>query len=388
MNAKFARIGPMITVWRRHTASCAHKAKGRSFLKCNCPLWADGYENGRRVYRQSLGTRDLARARKKVVALESDDNKIYKSIDDAAKAFLDHCKSQGLKHSSIRKYRNVVRKVKQFCESEGVDTVGDLTAEQLDAFRSSRGLKPITSTKELQTLRVFFGFCLDRKWTTENVARRIKPPRNIKPNDVVPFTALEVGAILKACSGVGRAAYERARTKAMILTLRYTALRIGDVAMLARDRISKDGDRWRIFLRTEKNGQPVFLPVPPDMKTALDAVPIPRGTIGESRYFFWSGNSSEKALKAVADRSLRTVFKASGIPNAHAHRFRHTLATELLGRGASFEEVADILGNSPEIVRRHYAKWSPARQARIDELMEQTHFGVLPNVKEKPTRIH
>jgi hypothetical protein len=27
--------------------------------------------------------------------------------------------------------------------------------------------------------------------------------------------------------------------------------------------------------------------------------------------------------------------------------------------------------NSPEIVRKHYAKWSPARQARIDELMEK-----------------
>ena len=61
----------------------------------------------------------------------------------------------------------------------------------------------------------------------------------------------------------------------MILTLRYTALRIGDVSMLARDRISRDGDRWRIFIRTEKSGQPVFLPVPPDLKLALDSVPRP-----------------------------------------------------------------------------------------------------------------
>jgi integrase len=45
-----------------------------------------------------------------------------------------------------------------------------------------------------------------------------------------------------------------------------------------------------------------------------------------------------------------------GVQGAHAHRFRHILATELLGRGASFEEVADILGNSPEIVRKHYGK--------------------------------
>ena len=73
----------------------------------------------------------------------------------------------------------------------------------------------------------------------------------------------------------------------MILTLRYTALRIGGVAMLARNRVSRDGDRWRIFLRTEKSGQSVFLPVPPDMKAALDAVPVPHGSVGESRHFFW-----------------------------------------------------------------------------------------------------
>ena len=72
----------------------------------------------------------------------------------------------------------------------------------------------------------------------------------------------------------------------MILTLRYTALRIGDVAMLARDRISRDGDRWRIFLRTEKSGKPVFLPMPLDMKAALDAVPAPRGADRHSGIFF------------------------------------------------------------------------------------------------------
>ena len=80
-------------------------------------------------------------------------------------------------------------------------------------------------------------------------------------------------------------------------------------------------------------------------------------------------------MKDIADRSLSAVFKASLVPRAHAHRFRHTLATELLGNGASFEDVADILGNSPEIVRKHYAKWSPARQARIDDLMERVHTG-------------
>lgn len=110
------------------------------------------------------------------------------------------------------------------------------------------------------------------------------------------------------------------------------------------------------------------------MKAALDAVPAPLRKL-DSRYFFWNEQGKPKTHKAHVDRCLRAVFKASGVAHAHAHRFRHTLATELWGRGASFEEVADILGNSPEIVRKHYGKWSVARQSRIDDLMERVYIG-------------
>ena len=59
--------------------------------------------------------------------------------------------------------------------------------------------------------------------------------------------------------------------------------------------------------------------------------------------------------------------------SAHAHRYRHTLATRLLEQGATFEQVADILGNSPAVVRKHYGKWSKGRQDNIDRLM-MDHF--------------
>jgi site-specific recombinase XerD len=109
--------------------------------------------------------------------------------------------------------------------------------------------------KELELLRQFCGFCRDRKWCGENVATRIKSARNIKSNDVEPFSTGEVAAIINACDGIGLGPYERLRARAMILTLRYTALRIGDVALLARDRISKDGGRWRMFLRNGEERQ-------------------------------------------------------------------------------------------------------------------------------------
>lgn len=377
----------MLTIWRRHTASCPHRAKGRDYLKCSCPLWADGYVDGKRVLRQSLQTRDIARARKKAVALEDPDGKIFKPVNEAVTAFLEHCQSEGLKFSTIRKYRNTLCHLQAFSETKRIDSVGELTADYLDAFRAGRSLKPVTASKELQLLRQFCGFCADRRWAEDNVATRIKSPRNIKPNDVEPFSLVEVSEIIKACDFFGRTPYERVRARGMVLLLRYTALRIGDVAMLARDRISKDGNRWRIFLRTEKSGKPVFLPIPNDLKEALDGLPVPRGAGVDCRYFFWNGATSERSIKGIAERTLSAVFKASKVPHAHAHRFRHTLATELLGRGASFEDVADILGNSPEIVRKHYAKWSPARQARIDELMEKVHAGTGWTIEEKPTRL-
>jgi len=320
------------------------------------------------------------------VSLESPDERIFKPVPDAVNAFLGHCKSEGLKDATISKYRNPLPKLTAFCEAQQIDSLEELTTEKLDRFRAGRRIRQITASKELEILRVFLGFCLDRNWTKENAAKKIRMPRNLKPNEVVPFTGAEVGAILKACDHFGKSQYERLRARAMVLTLRYTALRIGDVSLLARDRISRDGDRWRVFLRTEKSGQPVFLPVPPDLKAALDRVPAPLRN-PTSRHFFWNGIGTEKTHKAHVDRCLRAVFRESGVPGAHAHRFRHTLATELLGRGASFEEVADILGNSPEIVRKHYGKWSIARQNRIDELIQRVYVGTDYAVVDRE-RIH
>lgn len=371
--AKQARIGGVgVSIFRRHTEGCPHRKKGRAWLKCDCPLWADGYVNGTRTMLRSLNTRDMARARKKAIALD-DCEEVFKPIAEAVKTFLGHCTSEGLQDSTVKKYRNPLNKLVAFCKTEEIDSLGEFGTEQLDKFRSGRGIKPLTASKELEILRVFWRFCADRDWTKNNPAKKTKLPRNLKPNDVVPFTSSEVTAIVNACDTIGKKQYERLRCRAMMLTLRYTALRIGDVSMLARDRISRDGERWRIFLRTEKSGQPVFLPVPSDMKAALDAVPAPLRKM-DSRYFFWNEQGKPKTHKAHVDRCLRAVFRASGVEGAHAHRFRHTLATELLGRGASFEEVADILGNSPEIVRKHYGKWSIGRQNRIDDLMERVYI--------------
>jgi integrase/recombinase XerC len=366
---------PQMLIWRRHTAKCPHLHKGREFLKCSCPLWADGYSNGKRTYRVSLKTRDMSRGLKRAAELDAPGAPMFEPLKSAVKTFMDHCAD--LQGSTRRKYQNSLDQLVEFALGQKIDTVSDMTIDLLESFRAGRKISPITNSKELQTFRQFFGFCFDRRWIAENVAKRVKGPRNIRPNDIEPYTSGEVAKILAACDTFGRGPYERARARGMVLLLRYTALRIGDVAMLARDRVSWDAERerWRVFIRTEKTGAPVFLPIPSELKQALDALPHPRLAEAEPKHFFWNGTTGKRAAVGGAERALSAVFKKSGVTDAHAHRFRHTLATELLGRGASFEDIADILGNSPVIVRKHYGKWSPARQSRIDSLMDSIVVG-------------
>ena len=130
---------------------------------------------------------------------------------------------------------------------------------------------------------------------------------------------------------------------------------------------------WRVLVYTQKTGDPVFLPIPDWLKLILDALPLPRKAAQDCPYYFWNGVSSLRAVVGIAERTLSAVFKKSGVKNAHAHRYRHTLATRLLEQGATFELVADILGNSPAVVRKHYGKWSKGRQDNIDRLMK-AHF--------------
>jgi integrase len=370
----------MLTPWRNHLDKCPYRHKGRAHVKCTCPVWADGTLNGGR-YRKSLDTRDWARAIRRMAELEDPKAPRLKPVSDAITAFEKHILS--LEPSTQRKYKNVMRQLQGHCQAAGLHDVADVTVERLDAYRAARGIARITAQKELEILRQFFGFCRERSWTDDNPAKRIKSAKNIKPAEVVPYTPDELTRIISACDGIGKAPYERKRARAMVLLLNNTALRVSDVATLERDRV-RDG---RILLRTKKTGDTVYLPVWADTQNALDALPSPRGAGNEPRYFFWNGVTSNRAVVGIASKTLAAVFKRSKVPNAHAHRFRHTLATRLLGMGATEQEVADILGNSPEIVRKHYAKWSQARQKRIDDLMTaaQVAPGVAaaPHVKER-----
>ena len=394
--------------FRRHLRVCPFFGPGGREVradKCNCPFHMDGLHNGQRV-RESLKTRSrqlaerrLAELKRKLDAQLANEHGMENDAESgqapaAATLTVSEAVARFLKtHGEIgpdgryrgdsergtwKKYRCALRLLTSFCEKAGIKGVADVTTDALEDFRGTRTIGKVTWKVERQMLITFFHFCVSRKWISINPAKELKAPRNLKPNEVVPYTLQEESRILAACDQIGGgkyhrsgARYEQLRARAMILLLRHTALRVSDVCTLRKGAVSRDAEKntWRVFLYTQKTGDPVFLPIPESVKLVLDALPLPRNAAQDCPYYFWNGQTSRRAVVGIAERTLTAVFKKSGVKGAHAHRYRHTLATRLLEQGATFEQVADILGNSPAVVRTHYGKWSKERQANIDRLM-------------------
>jgi len=130
-----------------------------------------------------------------------------------------------------------------------------------------------------------------------------------------------------------------------------------------------------------------MLPIPAELKAALDALPLPIREDGKQEdlgFCFWTGRGTQQSAREMGWCSLRCAFERASIKNAKPQRLRHTLATDILARGGTMADAADILATTESVARKRYAKWSPARQERISTLMRTLY--AVPAKPEEHTR--
>lgn len=369
----------MLTLQRRHSQKCPNRKEGPNYLKCrgHCPLRICGTVDGRRI-RKSLKTRDLQRAARRISDLDQEAvGRPRKTLEDAVAAFqaLNSKKTS----ETQRKYSRVLRYLSEYCAQQKLRCVDQITVEVLDGYTLWRNKENWTWLKEVEILRKFFNFCRERDWIRKNPAKSIERPKLREANDVKPYTSEEIVRIISACDFIGRSDYERLRARAMVLLMRYVGLRVSDVVTLSRDHI-KGG---YLEKRAVKNGNRIRVELHPEVPHALAKLPRPKAAARDCRLYFSGGTASLRSLVKGAQRTLAAVFKRAKVDGAHPHRFRHTLASEILGRGGSIEEAAAILGDSPATIRRHYAKPTPEFQARQDRILRMVHGTNLAQAEEQ-----
>jgi integrase len=151
---------------------------------------------------------------------------------------------------------------------------------------------------------------------------------------------------------------------AFLLTMRWTGLRIGDVAVMRVDALQDE----RVFIRTAKTGVPVYCPVPPEVTDAFT-----RFQPTSNEYFFWNGTASSNSLLSKWHRALAGVFEKSGVKDGHSHRIRDTFSVALLRKGVPLEVVSELLGHANiAITKKHYAPWVKERQDLLESAVQKT----------------
>jgi site-specific recombinase XerD len=370
----------MLILQRRHSKKCPDQKKGPLHLKCRgrCLFRICGMQNGKRV-RLSLKTRDYQKAQKRYAELSEAEviSRPRKKLSDAIEAF--HARHEGNAPETTRKYKQKLSFLAAYCERTHLHYVDQNNFETMDAYAAWRKKDNWTWIKEIEILKQFFDFCRDREWIGMNPAKALKRPKLVEANDVVPYTSAEIARIIRACDEFGRTKYERLRARAMVLLMRYAGLRISDVITLSRDHIKG----IRLEKQSVKNHRWIRVELHSDVLRALETIPRPKAASMDCSLFFCGETASLRSLVKGAWRTLAAVFNCAMVPRAHPHRFRHTLASELLGKGATVEEVAGILADSPATIRRHYAKWTPELQARQDRVIRLVHGTNLAQAEEQ-----
>ena len=297
------------------------------------------------------------------------------SIAEACEAFLADAEAQHLSQASLKKYRQMLVKqyspedrlryspsLSQFSVEAGIQFASQISLTVLGRFRTAWKDGAISSAKKLERFRAVGRFFVDRGWWRENFVLKLKRPI-VKNTPTMPFTQDEVSRLLAACQQYrdqrGRVGQDNAsRLRAFILFLRYSGLRVSDAASCAVERVSGN----RLFLYTQKTGVPVQVPLPSFVIAALATCPRV-----SAPYWFWTRVGSKDTLAGNWRRTFRRLCKIAGVKGGHPHRFRDTLAVELLQDGMTMESVSILLGHSSvKVTERHYAPWVKARQARLE----------------------
>jgi site-specific recombinase XerD len=368
----------MFSLYRRHEGDCPHRSKGIRHTRCTCPIWMDGYDDHGVRKRRSLKTRDWRHATdildrlEKGAPLPADPVDTGKRLGDAISEYLDDCAARNLTPATLKGYRILLAFLRESCPPN----LREITTGTLAQFRQSRkvrerSVKTGTQAKELTYLRSFFAFCVSRGWIDSNPASALKAPK-VDRLPTLPFTSEEVRAMLASCDRLDCRAhdYTAIRAKALLLTLLYTGLRISDVVQLRRSAVDDSG---RLLLRVMKTKVPLYLPLRPEVISALRSLP------GESPFFFWNGRSALATGISTARRTVERVAKIAGVADAHPHRFRDTFSVSLLESGADLRTVQLLLGHtSIKTTEMHYAPFVPTMQKRLNEAVGVLHFSDAP----------
>ncbi|MEY8424251.1 site-specific tyrosine recombinase/integron integrase [Lachnospiraceae bacterium 38-14] len=250
------------------------------------------------------------------------------------KKFIATKRLEGIAESTLTRYYDANLKLLQFLRKD----LSEITTYDIRFYLSYRRecSERQVSNRTLDGMRrcysSFFSWLDAEEIIPHNPCagiKQIKYKKDVKK----PFSAVDIEKMRNACSS-------NIRDLALIDFLYCTGCRVSEVARLNISDINFEALECVVIGKGNKERYVYLSEVAAmHLREYLDS----RQDDYEALF---AGKGTERLQKNGIEAIVKNIGKKAGVDNAHPHRFRRTLATNLLDRGMNIQDVAEILGHA------------------------------------------
>lgn len=275
-------------------------------------------------------------------------------FDELLDSFIEAKTIEGRSVKTMERYRYILGRLRD----ESNIPINRMTVFTMRSWLSkeqSRGISDITLEGYRNIFSSFFGW-LHKEGLLQNNPCANLGPIKCRKQVKTPYSDIEIEMLKEACTC--------SRDKALVQFLLSTGCRISEVCALDRDSLDFHEMEVKVLGKGDKERTVFF-----DDVTAMLLKRYFAERKDDSPALF-AGKGTGRMTPGGVRAKLNKIADRAGVENVFPHKFRRTLATTLIDRGMSIQEVASILGHdkldttmkyvflNKTNVKNHYHKYS------------------------------
>src|SRR6266542_4697168 len=230
------------------------------------------------------------------------------------------------------------QKMDWYRSSGGAENLEQLNAFELKRFlaeQQERGLSDNTIHGFFQVIKSFANWCAREEYPVDPSVLRMRPPK-VALKEMSTYTSEQVQAIFDTA----KAGWPQLAVKILL----GTGIRVGALCNLLLEDVEDDEDTTFLKIKRGKGAKFRRVPVSQRLRREIIRYINKDRPNSEAPNLLLLVSGRPVSILAACDL-LQRLRRRLGFP-LHAHKFRHTFATEYLRRGGEMERLRRILGHT------------------------------------------
>lgn len=238
--------------------------------------------------------------------------------------------------NTLKQYTREIYNMLAFLGKRIEDITGMDLRYYYGVMREQRGIKMSTMQTRLHYLSSFWDFLTTEELVRGNPVKKVgllKLEKTIKK----PYSAADMEALRTSCSTLRDRALVEFLYSTGVRVSELVALNVGDIEMGRQELIvyGKGSKERKTYLTDSAKFY---------LRRYLQTRSAEEG-INDRPLFVTLDKPHDRLTVAGVQYMLRQLGRRAGVENVHPHRFRRTIATDLLNRGMPIEQVKEFLGH-------------------------------------------